>query len=74
MQDLINKLCVPKVLLRYIMMNFTNIDTIKNLILNVLDIHSKNILEKAQKGFDWNCKHGHLTAAKWSCHNGPCYC
>ena len=70
MQKIIQKLAVPKVILRYIMMNFTNINTIKNVILNVkimnvLDNYSKDILAKAINGFIYNCKYDHLTVAKW---------
>ena len=67
---IINKLRVPKVILRYIMMNFLDLTTIKNLILtvkemNVLDDYSKDLLEKANKGFVWNCTYGHLPVAQW---------
>ena len=70
MQKIIKKLTVPKVLLRYIIMNFTNMQTIEYLILNVkimnvLDNYSKDILAKAKKGFGYNCLNGHLTVAKW---------
>ena len=70
MQKTIEKLTIPKVLLRYIMMNFTNVQTIKYLILNVkimnvLDNYSKDILVKAKNGFLVNCLRGHLAVAKW---------
>src|SRR5689334_20961946 len=73
MMTLIDIIChnkVPKVLLRYIMMNFLDLDSIKKLILtvremNVLDNYSKNILLTADKGFYWNCENGYLDAAKW---------
>ena len=68
--DTMNKLRIPKVILRYIMMNFLDLITINNLLLtvkemNVLDEHSKDLIIKANKGFIWNCKSGHLTIAKW---------
>ena len=70
MQKIIEKLTVPKVILRYIMMNFTDMKTIENVILNVkimnvLDDYSKNVLEKAKYGFAQNCENGHLDVAKW---------
>ena len=70
MKAIIKKLAVPKVILRYIMMNFTDLKTIKCLILNVkimnvLDNYSKDILEKARRGFQWNCLEGHLIVAQW---------
>ena len=51
--NIIKKNNVPKVILRYIMMNFLDIKSITNLVLtikemNVLDNYSKNILEKAK--------------------------
>ena len=66
----IRKSKIPKVILRFIMMNFLDLKTIKNLLLtvkemNVLDDYSKDLLAKAKKGFTWNCKNGHLTVAKW---------
>ena len=66
----IRVLNVPKVILRYIMMNFLELTTIKKLLLtvkemNILDNHSKDLLEKANNGFEWCCKNGHLTVAKW---------
>ena len=70
MQKIIEKLTVPKVILRYIMMNFTDIQTIENVILNVkimnvLDNYSQDILIKAKNGFLRNCENGYLTVAKW---------
>ena len=63
----IHKSRIPNVILRYIMMNFLDLNTIKNLLLtvkemNIFDNYSKDILVKANKGFIWNCE------------NGPCYC
>ena len=68
--NIINKLQIPKVILRYIMMNFLDLSTINNLLLtikkmNVLDDYSRDLLIKANKGFIWNCEHGHLSVAKW---------
>ena len=68
--NIINKLRVPKVILRFIMMNFLDLNTIKNMLLtvkemNILDNCSKDLLVKADKGFIWNCRQGHLTVAKW---------
>ena len=67
---LIKKLNVPKVVLRYIMINFLDLDTIKNVILNVkemniLDDFSKELLSNAKKGFIWNCENGHINVAQW---------
>ena len=61
---------VPKVILRYIMMNFMDLNSIKNIILNVKEMnilsdHNKNILENASKGFITCCENGHLETAKW---------
>ena len=68
--DTIHKLRLPKVILRYIMMNFLDLNTIANLLfvvkeMNVLDNYSKDLLDKAKNGFIWNCKRGHLTVTKW---------
>ena len=68
--NIINRLKVPKVILRYIMMNFLDISSINNLLLtvkemNILDNYSKDLIVKAIKGFNWNCKSGHLTVAQW---------
>ena len=68
--NIIYKLKIPKVILRFIMMNFLDIPTINNLLfivkeMNVLDNYSKDILAKAKHGFIWNCINGHLTVAQW---------
>ena len=68
--SIIHNLNVPKVILRFVIMNFLDLPTIKNLLLtvkemNVLDDYSKDLLLKANNGFSWNCKYGHLTVAKW---------
>ena len=68
--EIINVLKVPKVILRYIIMNFIDLPTIKNLLfivkeMNVLDDYSKNILTIANKGFQYNCVEGNLIVAKW---------
>ena len=68
--EIINVLKVPKVILRYIIMNFIDLPTIKNLLfivkeMNVLDDYSKNMLTKANKGFQWNCGKGNLIVAQW---------
>ena len=69
--SIINKLRIPKVILRYIMMNFLDLTTINNLLLsvkemNVLDDYSKDLISKAQHhGFDKNCIGGHLAVAQW---------
>ena len=70
MINLIEKLNVPKVILRYIMMNFLDLDTIKNIILtikemNVLDNYSKELLSNAKNGFNLNCVRGNLNVAQW---------
>ena len=68
--DIINELKIPNVILRYIMMIFLDLSTINNLLLtvkkmNVLDNYSKDLIIKANNGFQWNCENGHLTVAKW---------
>ena len=68
--NIIRQLSVPKVILRYIMMNFLDLSSIHNLLLtvkemNVLDNYSKDLIIKANKGFIWNCQNGHLTVAQW---------
>ena len=68
---------VPKVVLRYIMMNFLDLDSIKKVILtvkelNILDNYSKLFLVNANKGFFWNCFHGHLDVAQWLYSIGCC--
>ena len=68
--DIINRLRIPNVILRYIMMNFLDLSTINKLLLtvkkmNVLDDYSKDLIVKANNGFQWNCENGHLTVAKW---------
>ena len=61
---------VPKVILRYIMINFLDLESIERAIyivkeLNVLDTYSKNFLKNAYGGFVWNCREGHLNIAQW---------
>ena len=68
--EIIRNKKVPNVILRYIMMNFLDLDSIKNIVLNVkymsvLDSYSKLFLERATKGLHWNCMRGHLDVAKW---------
>ena len=68
--DIINRLNVPKVILRHIIMKYLDLTTIRNLILvvkemNVLDDYSKDLLNKAHNGFIWNCKHGNLAVSRW---------
>ena len=67
---IINRLHVPKVILRYIMMNFLDIDSIKKIILtvkdmNVLDDFSKDFLTRAARGFINNCQNGYINIAQW---------
>ena len=40
--------------------------------MNVLDNYSKDILTKARYGFQWNCKRGHLSVAKWLYYSNQC--
>ena len=61
---------VPKCILRYIMMKFLDINTIKKVVstvsaMNVLDNFCVNMLDHAMKGFIWNCENGYLDIAKW---------
>ena len=67
---IIKQINVPKVIPRYIIMNFLDMASIKNLILhvremNVLNRHNKKFLEKANKGFGWNCENGYIDVAQW---------
>ena len=68
--QILRRLRVPKVILRYIMMKFLDLRTIKNLLLivkemNVLDNYSKDLILAAARGFEWNCKKGNLDVAMW---------
>ena len=70
LSDTIKCLIVPKVILRYILMKFCDPQSIKNIILNVglmnvLDTFCKKMLTKANHGFLWNCRNGHLDIVKW---------
>src|SRR5581483_4796804 len=70
MLHVIKKLCVPRVILRYIMMNYLDLASIKTIILNikemnVLDDFSKNILSNAKYGLSWNCEKGHLSTVQY---------
>ena len=61
---------VPKVLLKYIMMDFLDWSSIKKLILsvkemNILEDNHKYILHQAKNGIVWNCMTGQLAVAKW---------
>ena len=72
---IINNLGVPKVLLRYIIMNFLDMATISKLILtvkqmNVLDDFSKEFLTRAKFGFNYNCENGDINVAKWLYYQG----
>ena len=68
--DIIRQHRIPKVILRFIIMNFLDLSTINNLLLtvkemNVLDNYSKDLIAKSTYGFIWNCENGHLTVAQW---------
>ena len=70
LMNIIRKTNVPRSILRYIMMNFLDLNTIINLIntvkeMNVLDNFCGDMLYKAKQGFAWNCKKGNLDVAKW---------
>src|SRR5581483_9167208 len=70
MLHIIKKLCVPRVILRYIMMSYLDLTSIKTIILNikemnVLDNFSKIILSNAKHGLVWNCKKGHLSTVQY---------
>src|SRR5581483_6980068 len=70
MLHVIKKLNVPKVILRYIMMNHLDLASIKTIILNikemnVFDDFSKNILSNAKYGLFWNCQNGHLSTVQY---------
>ena len=65
-----NILILPKCILRYIIMKFLDIKSIKTTLLtveemNILDDFCKNMLDLAQRGFIWNCSRGNLDVAKW---------
>ena len=62
MLQIINKLGIPKVILRYLMINFIDIDSIAVLVLhikemNILDDKSKEILLDSRTLY-WKCMHG----------------
>src|SRR5581483_3658613 len=70
MLHIIKKLSVPRVILRYIMMNNLDLADIKTIILNikemnVLDNFSKTILSNAKHGLVWNCKKGNLSTVQY---------
>src|SRR5581483_10862008 len=70
MLHIIKKLSVPRVILRYIMMNYLDLADIKTIILNikemnVLDDFSKTILSNAKYGLIWNCEKGHLSTVQY---------
>src|SRR5581483_5095738 len=70
MLHVIKKLRVPRVILRYIMMNYLDLASIKTIILNikemnVLDNFSKTILSNAKYGLSWNCEKGHLSTVQY---------
>src|SRR5581483_6868127 len=70
MLHVIKKLRVPRVILRYIMMNYLDLASIKTIILNikemnVLDDFSKTILSNAEYGLFWNCQNGHLSTVQY---------
>src|SRR5581483_1667920 len=70
MLHVIKKLNVPKVILRYIMMNYLDLTSIKTIILNikemnVLDDFSKTNLSNAKHGLIWNCENGHLSTVQY---------
>src|SRR5581483_1329863 len=70
MLHIIKNLCVPRVILRYIMMNYLDLTSIKTIILNikemnVLDNFSKTILSNAKHGLVWNCKNGNLSTVHY---------
>lgn len=71
---IIKKLRVPNVILRFIMMNFLDLTSIKRLVLtvkemNILDDFSKDFLARAQNGFKWNCRNNSLPVAQWLYYN-----
>src|SRR5581483_6050772 len=70
MLHVIKKLNVPRVILRYIMMNYLDLASIKTIILNikemnVLDDFSKTILSNAKYELIWNCQNGHLSTVQY---------
>src|SRR5581483_6525811 len=70
MLHVIKKLRVPRVILRYIMMNYLDLASIKTIILNikemnVLDDFSKTVLSNAKYGLSWNCEKGHLSTVQY---------
>src|SRR5581483_6603208 len=70
MLHVIKKLNVPKVILRYIMMSYLDLVSIKTIILNIkemniLDDFSKTILSNAKHGLSWNCKKDNLSTVQY---------
>src|SRR5581483_1049189 len=70
MLHIIKNLCVPRVILRYIMMNYLDLTSIKTIILNikemnVLDNFNKTILSNAKHGLVQNCRYGNLSTVQY---------
>ena len=68
--QIIRDKCIPKPVLRYMMINFLDLHSIKILLLNVkefnvFDNYYKKFLERATKGFAHNCLFGHFDVAQW---------
>src|SRR5581483_8167373 len=68
--NVINKLHIPRVILRHIMMTYLDVASMKTIILNikemnVVDNFSKTILSNARRELVWNCKHGHLSTVQY---------
>lgn len=70
MLKIIQKLKVPNVLLRHIMMNYLDLKTIQYIFLHykkfrVLTQDNKEFLNRVNKGFTYCCENGYFTEVKW---------
>lgn len=70
MLKILKDLKVPKVLLRHIMMNYLDFNSIKIVFLNIRDMRvltedNKQFLSRIKNGFNWCCENGYLNEAKW---------
>src|SRR5581483_12499005 len=70
MLTIINQLRVPKMILRHIMMNYLDLDSITTIILNVMEMNvlnesDKRFLSDAKRGLFWNCEHGNLAVVQY---------
>lgn len=70
MLAIIRQCNVPRVLLQYMMINFLDFKSIKNVVLTVkglqiFDHYHKTFLKRVTKSYEWNCEKGYLNVVKW---------